>query len=71
LGKSKTDRLFKAILFTFLPVISSFKKNTCFQIKNIYNLNKKEYFFEFFSNWKKYSPIEWEWMSKLGDEFKI
>lgn len=40
-------------------------------IKNIYNLNKKEYFFEFFSNWKKYSPIEWEWMSKLGDEFKI
>lgn len=40
-------------------------------IKNIYNLNKKEYFFEFFSNWKKYSPIEWEWMSKLGDEFKL
>jgi len=40
-------------------------------IKNIYNLNKKEYFFEFSSNWKKYSPIEWEWMSKLGDEFKI
>ena len=40
-------------------------------IKNIYNLNKKKYFSEFFSNWKKYSPIEWEWMTKLEDEFKI
>ena len=38
---------------------------------NIYISNKKEYFSKFFLNWKKYSPIEWEWMSKLGNEFKV
>ena len=40
-------------------------------VKNIYNSDKKQYFSEFFSNWKKYSPIEWEWMNKIGDEIKL
>lgn len=40
-------------------------------IKNIYNSDKEEYFSEFFLNWKKYSPIEWEWMNKYGVEIKL
>ncbi len=38
---------------------------------NIYNSDKKKYFLEFFSNWKKYSPIEWKWMNRIGDEIKL
>ena len=38
---------------------------------NVYNSDKKKYFLAFFSNWKKYSPIEWEWMNRIGDEAKL
>ncbi|MGP1428893.1 MAG: hypothetical protein ACTTJX_01510 [Fusobacterium sp.] len=38
---------------------------------NVYNSDKKKYFLEFFSNWKKYAPIEWEWMNRIGDETKL
>ena len=38
---------------------------------NVYNSDKKKYFLEFFSNWKKYSPIEWKWMNRIGDEIKL
>ena len=27
--------------------------------------------FFFFSNWKKYSPLEWEWINRIGDETKL
>ena len=38
---------------------------------NMYNSDKKKYFFEFLSNWEKYSPIEWEWMNRIGEEIKL
>lgn len=37
----------------------------------VYNSDKKKYFLEFFSNWKKYSPLEWEWINRIGDETKL
>lgn len=36
----------------------------------VYNSDKKKYFLEFFSNWKKYSPIEWEWIIKSRYDIK-
>ena len=36
----------------------------------IYNSDKKKYFLEFFSNWKKYSPIEWKWIIKSGYDIR-
>ena len=36
-----------------------------------YNSDKKKYFLEFLSNWEKYSPIEWKWMNRIGEEIKL
>ena len=36
-----------------------------------YISDKKKYFLEFLSNWEKYSPIEWKWMNRIGEEIKL